>query len=1032
MRQWIRMILVVLFSAIALAETDAVLLQDDFSGLPHGLLFDVVGAELEYQYLPIAAPVGHWTVSTFRSDPPSQRAWRAINENGKHYVAQTFLNKAKDYHMVLSAGDPAWTDYSVTLEFIPGEGSGWSGVSFRHQNDRCHYFAGLDKDRFILARTHQGTAFRKLDVAVLAETAYTATPGQTLRLEVSARGAALRARIVDGPVLEAEDTTFPQGRIALMADRPTKYASIRVGTTPETAQAIQGAIAARDAKETELQAGNPKMTLWKKFAIKDYGVGRNVRFGDLNGDGVIDLLFGQVVHHGPKDQASELCSLTAVTLDGEILWQTGAPDVWKSHLTNDVAFQIHDIDGDGRNDVVYCMNAELVIADGATGTVKRKIPTPATPANTPAPYNKVPKLLGDSLFFCDLRGTGRDADLIVKDRYTNYWAYSGDLEPLWQGQCKTGHYPFAADIDHDGKDEVAIGYSMLDHDGKVLWSHDDALEDHDDGVAVVSLRPEDPPKVICSASDEGLVILDTAGNIEKHLWLGHVQNPSIGNFRPDLPGLELVTANFWGNQGIFHFFDADLNLYHDMEPGPHASLSLPVNWRGDGAEFFVLSANPDRGGLHDGWGRCAVRFPADGHPDMCYNVLDLTGDCRDEIVVWDPYEVWVYTQEDNPKTGRLYRPVRNPLYTESNYRAAVSLPGWNDLKTYTPIDVSLFQDSINHWKNKYGRDRKDARYLPSQIAEIANNLLPYQNADGGWPKNLDWLAIIDPQEVRALYGKVLERSTLDNRNTYAQVQYLAKAFQQTGDERYRAAAQRGLDYIVREQRPTGGWRGADVDAITFNDDVMTGVMTLLLEIRRDAAHFAWLDSARREALSKALDKAITCTLSCQIQANGKKTAWCQQHDHTTFAPIKARAYELPSICAAESTGVLRFLMSLPDPTPQVKEAIAAGMEWLKSVSIKGIRIETREIPPERFENYTSTTDHVVVPDANAEPLWARFYEIENNQPLFCRRDGTKVATLAEVDPERRNGYAWYGAWPRQLLDRDYPKWQKRLEETKKL
>jgi len=63
---------------------------------------------------------------------------------------------------------------------------------------------------------------------------------------------------------------------------------------------------------------------------------------------------------------------------------------------------------------------------------------------------------------------------------------------------------------------------------------------------------------------------------------------------------------------------------------------------------------------------------------MCYAVLDITGDCRDEIVVWNPDEIWIYTQDNNPLTGRLYKPVRNPLYNSSNYQTSVSLPGWSE------------------------------------------------------------------------------------------------------------------------------------------------------------------------------------------------------------------------------------------------------------------------------------------------------------------------------------------------------------------
>ena len=348
------------------------------------------------------------------------------------------------------------------------------------------------------------------------------------------------------------------------------------------------------------------------------------------------------------------------------------------------------------------MNQEIVVADGASGKIKYKAPTPETPANTKEPYNKFPHILGDSLFFCDLRGQGRAGNIVLKDRYQSFWVYDEHLNLQWKApgggflpssrrQCNTGHYPYAADIDYDGKDELVIGYSLFDHDGKLLWSLDDQLEDHDDGVAMAPLKPEKDaaPVFVCTASDEGMLFIDVKGHILKHLYLGHVQNPGIADFRPDLPGLEVATVNFWGNQGIIHFYNANGDVYHDFEPFQHGSLCQPVNWTGNQGEYVLLSANVEDGGLFDGWGRCVVRLPADGHPDMCCAALDVTGDCRDEIVVWDPYELWVYTQGDSPKSGRLYKPVRSPTYTEaasyrpaadndSNYRAIVSLPGWSD------------------------------------------------------------------------------------------------------------------------------------------------------------------------------------------------------------------------------------------------------------------------------------------------------------------------------------------------------------------
>jgi len=132
-----------------------------------------------------------------------------------------------------------------------------------------------------------------------------------------------------------------------------------------------------------------------------FGVGRNLRFGDLDGDGQTDVLVGQVIHHAwPRDSHSELSCLTAMTFGGKILWQTGEPDPEKNHLTNDVGFQITDLDNDGKNDVVYCRNFELIVADAATGRIREKAPTPKSKIKN----DRFPQILGDCLFFLIARG----------------------------------------------------------------------------------------------------------------------------------------------------------------------------------------------------------------------------------------------------------------------------------------------------------------------------------------------------------------------------------------------------------------------------------------------------------------------------------------------------------------------------------------------------------------------------------------------------------------------------------------------------
>ena len=55
-------------------------------------------------------------------------------------------------------------------------------------------------------------------------------------------------------------------------------------------------------------------------------------------------------------------------------------------------------------------------------------------------------------------------------------------------------------------------------------------------------------------------------------------------------------------------------------------------------------------------------------------------------------------------------------------------------------------DGIHHWNLEHP-DRTYARYAPEQYKEIADNFIAYQNKDGGWPKNIDWLAILPADSV---------------------------------------------------------------------------------------------------------------------------------------------------------------------------------------------------------------------------------------------------------------------------------------------
>jgi len=309
--------------------------------------------------------------------------------------------------------------------------------------------------------------------------------------------------------------------------------------------------------------------------------------------------------------------------------------------------------------------------------------------------------------------------------------------------------------------------------------------------------------------------------------------------------------------------------------------------------------------------------------------------------------------------------------------------------------------------------------------DIADTLLLYQRANGGWPKNFEWEDQVTPQQKQELLSqKQKTDTTIDNGGTYREVWYLAQAYGEFKDDRFQKAALKGIRFLLEAQYDNGGWpqyyppgKGYNRH-LTFNDNAMIGVMSLLRDIVQGKPEFGFVQDAMRERAAQAIDKGIVCILKCQIVVNGKKTAWCAQHDETTLEPRKARSYELASLSGAESVKIVRFLMAIEEPTPEIAETIEAAVAWFKQVKIEGKRIQ-------RIQDASQPggRDRIVVEDASAPPLWGRFYQIETMRPIFCSRDGIPKYSLSEISHERRNGYSWLGSYANSLLDEEYPAWK---------
>jgi len=310
-------------------------------------------------------------------------------------------------------------------------------------------------------------------------------------------------------------------------------------------------------------------------------------------------------------------------------------------------------------------------------------------------------------------------------------------------------------------------------------------------------------------------------------------------------------------------------------------------------------------------------------------------------------------------------------------------------------------------------------YGTAEARRIADTVIAYQSTEGGWPKNTDMTALpggpLDPELA----------NTFDNNGTTLPLAFLARVISADGETPARRAAfDRGLDYVLSAQYPNGGFpqffplRPGYYTHITYNDDAMVRILTLLNEIATSRSPYAFVDPARRARATEAVSRGIDVIVKTQIVQDGKPTVWCAQHDEVTLAPAWARRFEPPSLSGYESVGITRFLMSIPNPSPEIVAAIEGAVGWFQAHGIADIAVE-------RFADPEGLADRRVI-TAPGQTLWARFYELDTNRPVFIGRDSVLHDALADIERERRAGYNYYDGAAATLIGRDYPAWRMRL------
>jgi hypothetical protein len=401
----------------------------------------------------------------------------------------------------------------------------------------------------------------------------------------------------------------------------------------------------------------PSIRPWKTVLLEpDYG-GQWVVAGDLDGDGQVEILSSENFNRGDVHYTS---TAVAQKLDGSVLWRWGEPHVGRKKWHHDVACQIHDWDGDGKNEVALCTKGFLVELDGATGRERRRI--------------AIDEEATDCLVFCDLSGSGRPSDVLVKDRYHRIWAYDRKANLLWTakdpGGYPTAHQPRPVDIDGDGRDEIMAGYAMLNHDGSVRWvfksQEVDQGRGHLDCCRVFQRggKPEDFRLVLTCCGADNVAMVDGTGRVLWEISGHHFESVDVGTVLPNRSEPQLLVDIDHRPHGQSPLWVLDsrgrqlAQLVTDYSR--HHCL---LDWTGDGLQEILIGHN---GGVYDHRGRrIATLVTAQAQSDRGERSIltgDMDGDGAADVVLATPEAVFIFRNESGFRAGD---PVH--LGTELNF-----------------------------------------------------------------------------------------------------------------------------------------------------------------------------------------------------------------------------------------------------------------------------------------------------------------------------------------------------------------------------
>ena len=418
-----------------------------------------------------------------------------------------------------------------------------------------------------------------------------------------------------------------------------------------------------DVNDSAIPIDNiPLIKPWKTVVLDKKYRGGWIVAGDVDNDGAVDIVTARIGEFkGAADEKHSAvggmdehytASVAAHRLDGSVIWKWGNPSQGRNQLFHDVACQIYDWDGDGKNEVIVAAKEALVEIDGATGKEKRRFP--------------IPKFASDCITFCNLSGNKRPTDVLLKTRYSEIWAYDYNGKLLWNiegpGDYPTAHQARPMDVDSDGKDEIMAGYSLLSSDGTVKWTLNKSqgrFKGHMDCARLFRKgnSPQDSRIILTFCGGNQIASFDGNGLFSWSITGHHFESIDIGKLCPQVAGNQIVVDHPnapWGRKPIF-LLDENGNILGRILTTESRFHRL-IDWTGNGLQEIIIGQSKS---MFDGQGKKVATFlmptpPGEQPPSSTEESIlcatgDMTGDGITDVIYYTNPGTVVYIYKNQSK-----------------------------------------------------------------------------------------------------------------------------------------------------------------------------------------------------------------------------------------------------------------------------------------------------------------------------------------------------------------------------------------------